>query len=221
MRNGRNITMLPLVSRPTTRKWWSTNLLKLTVFQGTSAHTARMRFFFPCWFCKFHNKVTSHNLGIFLNRLFCNQIGDNRFSVILHNLLMLGRQTLVRGCGYARLRQNIFGRINSWGKTSGFASSGSQQPFFSAIPLVSCIYSPTCDRSLFTAKIIFPLTDPRVYPRRQRWITYGGPEWWPCAGPVLQQLIDSVWCRSNNTGNYGDVWNLDQEWLGCLVHSLE
>ena len=41
------------------------------------------------------------------NWSFCNLIGDNRFSVILHKSLMLGRpdplRVLPRGCGYARL----------------------------------------------------------------------------------------------------------------------
>ena len=39
------------------------------------------------------------------NWSFCNLIGDNRFSVILHKSLMLGRpdplRVLPRGCGYA------------------------------------------------------------------------------------------------------------------------
>ena len=42
-----------------------------------------------------------------LNWSFCNLIGDNRFSVILHKSLILGRpdplRVLPRGCGYARL----------------------------------------------------------------------------------------------------------------------
>ena len=49
------------------------------------------------------------------NWSFCNLIGHNRFSVILHKSLMLGTlRVLPRGCGYARLELAMVCVVPSW-----------------------------------------------------------------------------------------------------------